>query len=105
MSRRAQMFRAAAVLFSIVNLLGIGYALAMNEGLHGALHAGLLLGTGVVWALLSTKGTTNLGSASRDAQLEHLQQSLDAVAVEVERIGEAQRFTTKLQAERTRSSL
>ena len=33
-------------------------------------------------------------------RLDHLQHSVDAVAIEVERIGEAQRFATKLAAER-----
>ena len=36
-----------------------------------------------------------------DDRLEHLQQSVDAIAVEVERIAEAQRFSAKLLAERT----
>ena len=34
------------------------------------------------------------------ARLERMEQALDTVAVEVERISEAQRFTTKLLAER-----
>jgi hypothetical protein len=36
-----------------------------------------------------------------DERLERLQQSVDTLAVEVERIAEAQRFTAKLLAERT----
>jgi hypothetical protein len=35
-----------------------------------------------------------------EARLSEMQQALDTVAVEVERISEAQRFTTKLLAER-----
>ena len=35
-----------------------------------------------------------------DERLEQIQQSIDAVAIEVERIAEAQRFTAKLLAER-----
>ena len=35
-----------------------------------------------------------------DARLSEMQQSLDAVAVEVERISEGQRFATKLLTER-----
>jgi len=35
-----------------------------------------------------------------DARLSEMQQSIDAVAVEVERISEGQRFTTKLLTER-----
>ena len=36
-----------------------------------------------------------------DQRLEQLQQSVDAIAIEVERITEAQRYTAKLLAERT----
>jgi hypothetical protein len=35
------------------------------------------------------------------ARLERIEQSVDAVALEVERIAEGQRFTTKLLSERT----
>jgi len=35
------------------------------------------------------------------ARLAQMQQAIDAIAVEVERISEGQRFTTKLLAERT----
>ena len=35
-----------------------------------------------------------------DIRLSEMQQSIDAVAVEIERISEGQRFTTKLLAER-----
>lgn len=35
-------------------------------------------------------------------QLEQISQSVDAIALEVERISEGQRFTTKMLAERTR---
>ena len=38
-------------------------------------------------------------------QLEQLQQSIDAIAVEVERIAEAQRFAAKLLAERADPAL
>ncbi len=39
-----------------------------------------------------------------DERLEHLQQSLDAIALDVERIGEAQRYAMKVVAERTPAS-
>jgi hypothetical protein len=39
-------------------------------------------------------------SADVLARLERMEQALDAIAVEVERISEGQRFTTKLLAER-----
>ena len=37
---------------------------------------------------------------AQNLQLEQLQQSIDAIAVEVERIAEAQRFSAKLLAQR-----
>jgi len=39
-------------------------------------------------------------SDAQSLQLEQLQQSVDAIAVEVERIAEAQRFSAKLLADR-----
>ena len=42
--------------------------------------------------------------APQDDRLEHLQQSVDAIAIEVERIAEAQRFSARLLAERTEAS-
>ncbi len=38
-------------------------------------------------------------------RLERMEQSIDAIAVEVERISEGQRFTTKLLAETTKTPL
>jgi hypothetical protein len=39
-----------------------------------------------------------------DNRLQHLEQSVDAIAIEVERISEAQRFATKLLTEKERES-
>jgi hypothetical protein len=37
-------------------------------------------------------------------RLQHLEQAVDAIAIEIERISEGQRFTTKLLADRDRDS-
>lgn len=37
-------------------------------------------------------------------RLERMEQALDSIAIEVERISEGQRFTTKLLADRTRDA-
>lgn len=60
----------------------------------------------VAWKVL-TRGSNRGGLDSRleDGRLEQLQQSVDAIAVEVERIAEAQRFSAKLLAERDPSHL
>ena len=39
--------------------------------------------------------------ADVDARLQRMEQAIDAIAVEVERIAEGQRFTTRLLSERT----
>ena len=45
------------------------------------------------------------GLARLESQLAEMQQSLDAVAIEVERISEGQRFATKVLAERVPGSV
>lgn len=63
--------------------------------------AGVYVGT--KWALASTKNR-QLGPSRFDEQkLEQIQQTVDSIAIEVERIAEAQRFTAKLAAERSES--
>jgi hypothetical protein len=42
----------------------------------------------------------SLGSATIDQRLERIEQAVDAIAIEMERVSEGQRFTTKLLAER-----
>ena len=49
---------------------------------------------------VSIKPKNLKASDAQNLQLEQLQQSIDAIAVEVERIAEAQRFSAKLLAER-----
>ncbi|MEA2705865.1 MAG: hypothetical protein QOH22_653 [Gemmatimonadaceae bacterium] len=55
---------------------------------------------GLVRGLQKKSRTLEMGGA-QNLQLEQLQQSVDAIAVEVERIAEAQRFSAKLLAERS----
>jgi hypothetical protein len=42
------------------------------------------------------------GSSLTDARLARIEQSVDAIAVEIERISEGQRFTTKLLSDSSR---
>lgn len=44
-----------------------------------------------------------ISSADVGARLERMEQAIDAVAIEVERISEGQRFATKLLSERARA--
>ena len=120
MTRRAKLWRAAAVLFGIINIGGMGFALAMDEMMHAMAHVFLLfvgLGAYLLWKTVTTWATTQPGDQrsqvsslpssggnsppqlvdQRDQRIDYLQRSIDALALEVERIGEAQRFKDKQQ--------
>lgn len=45
-----------------------------------------------------------VASSDVTARLERMEQAIDAIAVEMERVSEGQRFTTKLLAERARDA-
>jgi len=101
MTSRPGLWRALAALFTLINLVGIGWAIAESEGPHAAVHVALsLLGMYGMWRLSPRAGRQDAPTAElAELRLEQLQQSVDAIALEVERIGEAQRFNAKLQAE------
>jgi hypothetical protein len=72
----------------------------------------LSCGTAILTMLINTWGRVRApkpGPApdlSRvENQIQSLQQSIDSIALEVERISEGQRFTTKLLSERTRERI
>ena len=69
--------------------------------MHAAGHAVLLAATLAVWQGISGgRDDDEVAEAPKlDLHLDHLQQSVDAIALEVERIGEAQRFATKVLQE------
>ena len=56
---------------------------------------------GLVRGLQQKKPRSLEAAGPQNLQLEQLQQSVDAIAVEVERIAEAQRLSAKLLAERS----
>ncbi|HMJ17182.1 MAG TPA: hypothetical protein VK478_02245 [Gemmatimonadaceae bacterium] len=101
MTRRSILWRVGAVIFTVVNVGGAAYAYAMGEAAHATAHV-LLLALGasayVIWLLASRARRQNANPAQLpEGRLDYLQQSVDAIALEVERIGEAQRFNEKLR--------
>ena len=105
MTRHPKRWLVVAVLFTLINLGGGVYAAVLGEGLHAAVHFVLLL-VGAAWIsrLARGPGEQDLSSIEPSEQrLEQLQHSVDAVALEVERIGEAQRFIVKLATERAKT--
>lgn len=111
MTRSPRFWRTAAIVFILINAGGAVLAYAMHEQMHAETHLALL-GAGYVWYLFLRAGQRKQAvqenqelppAGATDPRLEYLQQSVDAIALEVERMGEAQRFQEKLKAERTQS--
>lgn len=101
MAGRSGLWRVGAAAFVIINIAGAFYAIAMGEPMHAFTHAVLMtlgLGAYITWRAVRPLPAQAQPQIS-DQRLEYLQQSVDALAVEVERIGEAQRFKEKLEAE------
>lgn len=60
--------------------------------------------TKIITAMTNRRGTVAPAQLDMlDQRLTRIEQAIDAMAVEVERISEGQRFTTKLLAERSRA--
>jgi SLT domain-containing protein len=106
MGRRIGLWQVVAAAFTVVNLVGLGMAMAAREQAHSGIHVALsLLGAFAMWWLAGRRaGASPIEAELRSTRLEQLQQSVDAIALEVERIGEAQRFNTKLQVEQNDSA-
>jgi hypothetical protein len=104
MIRRSKLWRAGAVLFVIINVAGAAYAVVMGEPMHAMTHAVLLtlgLGAYLTWRVAQpTRREQQPPTQLPDQRLDYLQQSVDAIALEVERIGEKQRFADKLRVEK-----
>lgn len=93
-----------AALYAFINLAGFAYAAIQGEGGHALGHIALLVvGAAVVaWRVLPGARARMGQSAESARQLDDLQRSIDALAVSVERIGEAQRYTAKLAQEQAK---
>lgn len=61
---------------------------------------GIGLGTRFLWVRGSRRGARSLPARDNREEIERLQTSIDAIAIEVERISEAQRFTVTLLSNR-----
>ena len=105
MTRRSRLWRWAAAAFVLINVGGAAIAIAMGEPMHAATHAVLLIVGYLGWLLMPARRGQDPAREPERAQLtderiEYLQQSVDAVALEAERIGEKKRFDEKLRSVR-----
>jgi hypothetical protein len=102
MTRRSKWLVAASI-FTLINLGGAPFAFAGGEMLHGATHVVLtVVGAFFVWRFASRREQVSAVEQT-DERFDHLQQSVDAIALDVERIGEAQRYIAKLAKQRAES--
>ena len=115
MTLRSRILTVVAVLFLVINLVGTGYAAAEGETLHAGVHAALVIpGAYLAWRLAQRRKSSSSGydedstiparTGQLDDRLTHIERSVDAVAIEVERIGEGQRFMTRVFTERGNSA-
>lgn len=90
-----------AWLLSLGNVVSIWFAAAPGEPWHATAHGGLavLLGVGAERLRARRRGPRGGEVTIGDERMERLENAIDAIAVEMERIGEGQRFVTKLLAE------
>lgn len=101
MNTRSTLWRVAGVAFLVINLGGGIWAATTGEWSHAAVHIGLLIGAYVAWPFAARATQPDLSDEPpADQRVEYLQQSVDAIALEVERLGEAQRYAEKLKAQR-----
>lgn len=101
---------AVAGLLSLANVVAVWFAAQPAEPWHATTHAllAVLFGVGAQRLALRQKPTVGAEVVTRqelDARLAALEphqvtQALETIAIEVERIGENQRYLTKLLTER-----
>lgn len=97
---RFKLWRAAAAAFAILNVGGAGFAIASAEWMHTGVHIALGALGAIGFMTLRSRPASALAGGPPTDRLDQLQQSVDAIALEVERIGEAQRFSAQLMKER-----
>src|SRR5215210_6193767 len=96
MIRASRLWRIAAGIYFFINFGGLVWAASEGEEMHMMLHVALLfvgVAAYVGWRLgrRSTPADTAVTEVAAE-RIEYLQQSVDAMALELERVGEAQRF-------------
>ena len=111
MTRRSKLWFYGSLLFALLNVGGALFAADVGgDPAHTATHVVLVfVGLYAAWRIGRSRVVREVAQAAPlfDERLDRLQQSLDAIAVEVERVEEGQRYVMKLgqQADEKRASL
>ena len=90
-----------AWLLSLTNLGAVWFAALPGEPWHASIHAALavLLAVGAQ-RLMARRASWRAEAAIGENREERLEQAIEAIAIELERVGEGQRFVAKVLAER-----
>ena len=92
-----------AWLLSAVNLGAVWFAALPAEPFHATAHALIAALFALGAQHLTARRKAQLAGAEpaiKDDRVKNLEHAIDAIAVELERVGEGQRFVTKLLTER-----
>ena len=91
-----------AWLLSLVNLVSVWFAARPAETWHASAHAllAVLFGLGAQRLMIRRQALLRADPVLGEDHVKRLEQAIDSIAVEVERVGEGQRFVTKLMTER-----
>lgn len=103
MKNTSTFWRIAAIGYAVINVAGLIYAAITGEPRHAILHLVLLGGGFLAWQFVPRTGGSPAEAANvpvNERVLDSLQESIDAIALNVERIGEDQRYQAKLVKER-----
>lgn len=104
--RRSRVWRAAAAAFIAINVAGGIYAVAIGEPMHAAVHAVLLVLGIAVYSVTRMRSPAAANALPDETveRMKHLEQSVDALAIGIERVGEAQRYQTKILDEKNKAA-
>ena len=90
-----------AWLLSFANLVAVWFAAQPAEPWHATAHALLA----ALFALGAQRLRARQQPPTDQSRFDHLQQSVDVIALEVERISEGQRYVTKILNEKLQPSI
>src|SRR5688500_3636902 len=101
MSGRSRWWRVGAIVFVVGNVAGAIYHIVIGEMGAAMGHSGVAAGTVLLWQTVFSRKredevTSTADTQEIDSHLDHLERSVDAIAIEVERLGEGQRFAQKI---------
>ena len=105
MIRRSRLWKLFVGSYLFINAAGALWAANEGEEMHMITHVVLLL-IGLAaysgWKLARRGAPQNVvDTRLAEERIAYLQQSVDAMALELERVGEAQRFADKLRLQRS----